>query len=222
MTQANDIDKTGNRTTGGLLAAALALSLLWCLPTGLHLFGDGAAAASDDRLALALLAFAAPPLLVWVALLLALCLMQMRANAAALSDIATHLARPGAEERRLREQLVRARQENAALGQNLRQEWRELRSLLERFHEQGRLLRENGEEMEAILRETAAALPPVMERNLAQLGCYLDDSREQIGMLIRARAEQEAALSRGLAGLFDARRQRREQQGDTPQRDDDA
>ena len=176
-----------------VLGAAAVVSALWCIAVGVP-GGEG------GSLALALLILAAPVLLLWSAVLLALCLMQLRANAGLLAEISARLPRPAAEteeEKQLQEQLLQARRESAALANALRQEWRELCGLLARLHEQGGALREKGEEMEGVLRETASALPLILERSLAQLGQHLEDSRQQIGILIRARAELEAALSQG-------------------------
>ena len=177
-----------------VLVAAAAVSALWCIAM---LVPGGSAGGS---LPLALLILAAPVLLLWSAVLLALCLMQLRANAGLLAEISARLPRPAAEteeEKQLQQQLLQARRESAALASALRQEWRELCGLLARLHEQGGALREKGEEMEGMLRETASALPLILERSLAQLGQHLEDSRQQIGILIRARAELEAALSQG-------------------------
>ena len=225
MTEAKD--NTPNRTAAGFFLAALALSLLWCLPAAWHLLGGDLSAGALHRLAsraglpLELLALAAPLVLLWSAVLLAFCLTELRAGARQLADAAARLSGPGTqaqtqEERRLQEQLLQARQESAALARALGEEWRATAALLERLHEQGRRLRENSEEIEGVLRETAAALPQVMERNLAQLGQHLEDSREQIGILIRLRAEQEAALSRGLAAVREQTRRLREAAAGAP------
>ena len=174
-----------------VLAATATVSVLWCIAVGIP-------NAADGNLPLALLLLAAPVLLLWSAVLLALCLMQLRDNAGLLAEISARLPRPAAEteeEQQLQAQLLQARRESAALANALRQEWRELCGLLARLHEQGDALREKGEEMEGMLRETASALPLILERSLAQLGQHLEDSRQQIGILIRARAELEAALS---------------------------
>ena len=206
-----------NKSTSWLLWGALALSLLWCLLGGLYLL-DGRArllgisanalermTAADNPLSM-LLAFVLPLLLFWSAVLLAVCIAELRSGMRLLSEVATRLARTDTEAQRreelqLQERLLQARQESAELLRSVSEEWRKLSSMLENFHEQGRLLRENSEEVEGILRETAAALPLVMERNLERLAAHLDDSREQIGILIRTRAEQESALSRWLADI---------------------
>ena len=203
-----------NRPMAWFLWGALALSLLWCLLGGFYLLdGDMKPANALQRIAapdnplLALLAFALPLLLFWSVVLLGVCLAELRAGRKLLSEITARHSRPDTEAQRreelqLQERLLQARQESSVLTRSLIEEWRKLSSLLEGFHEQGRLLRENGEEMEGILREAASALPGILARNLAQLENHLDDSREQIGILIRARAEQEATLSRGLAAML--------------------